>query len=201
MKKQLLKIVSRRVTYPVILMAVVAIFAVSCEEEASEFTAEPKTVEVSDAVTSISGDASLSDKATMLKRGPGANKPGDQPIAAIAIGAGFTELVGALSYVDEELDAGLVDLFLNGTDQYTVFAPTNDAFLALYEALGVDEITEVDAGLVLDVLFYHVTEGRRASNSVVPPMKPRKIKTLLGINFSVDRDAMITAVGNTAYIV
>jgi len=37
MKKQLLKIVSRRVTYPVILMAVVAIFAVSCEEEVSEF--------------------------------------------------------------------------------------------------------------------------------------------------------------------
>lgn len=201
MRKYLLNLVSRRITYPVILMAVVAVFAVSCEEEASEFTAEPKTTEVSDAVTSMSGDANLSAKGTMVKRGPGANKPGGQSIAAIAIGAGFTELVGALSYVDEELDAGLVDLFLNGTDQYTVFAPTNDAFFALYEVLGVDEITEVDADLVLNVLLYHVTEGRRASNSVVPPVKPRKIETLLGETFTVDRDAMITAIGNTAYIV
>jgi len=149
----------------------------------------------------MSGDVNSSVKNSMATKGPGANKPGDQSIASIAIGAGFTELVGALSYVDDELDAGLVDLFLNGTDQYTVFAPTNDAFLALYEAFEVDEITEIDAGLVLDVLFYHVTEGRRASNSVVPPMKPRKIETLLGVSFSVDRDAMITAVGNTAYIV
>ena len=172
-----------------------------CEEEASEFAPEPKTAEISDAGTSMSGDINSAVKSSMVTKGPGVNKPGDQSIAAIAINDGFTELIGALSYVDDELDAGLVDLFLNGTDQYTVFAPTNDAFLALYEALGVDEITEVDAGLVLDVLFYHVTEGRRASNSVVPPMKPRKIETLLGVSFSVDRDAMITAVGNTAYIV
>lgn len=89
--------------------------------------------------------------------------PGDDPIAQIAIDAGFSELVAALSYVDAELDAGLVDLFLNGTDQYTVFAPTNEAFNALYKALGIDEINDLPAELVLDVLLYHATEGRRAS--------------------------------------
>ena len=122
-------------------------------------------------------------------------------IAEIAIQAGFSELVEALSYVDEELGAGLVDLFLNGTNQYTVFAPTNDAFNALYGALGINDITDLPAELVADVLFYHVTEGRRASNSVLPPTGERIIETLLGETFSVDSGGLITAIGNTAVIV
>jgi uncharacterized surface protein with fasciclin (FAS1) repeats len=95
-------------------------------------------------------------------------------------------------YVDTELDAGLVDLFLNGTDQYTVFAPTNEAFENLYKELGIGGITDLPAELVLDVLLYHVTEGRRAANSVVPPVRPRAITTLLGATFTVDSDGGIT---------
>lgn len=128
--------------------------------------------------------------------------PGDESIAEIAIEAGFDELVGALVYVDEELDAGLVDLFLNGTDQYTVFAPTDDAFEALYELLEIDGITDLPAELVLDVLLYHVTEGRRAANSVVPPVRDRVIHTLLGATFTVDRYGVITDIaGQEANIV
>jgi uncharacterized surface protein with fasciclin (FAS1) repeats len=123
---------------------------------------------------------------------PGPNAPGEDPIAAIAIEAGFSELVGALVYVDEELGAGLVALFLNGTDQYTVFAPTNAAFEALYVALGVDGITDLPAELVLDVLLYHVAEGRRAANSVVPPVNDRVITTLLGETFTVNSAGVIT---------
>jgi uncharacterized surface protein with fasciclin (FAS1) repeats len=118
--------------------------------------------------------------------------PGTDSIAQIAIDAGFTELVGALVYVDDELGAGLVDLFLNGTDQYTVFAPTNEAFQNLYTALGIDGITDLPPELVLDVLLYHVIEGRRAANSVVPPVRPRVITTLLGATFTVDRNGVIT---------
>jgi uncharacterized surface protein with fasciclin (FAS1) repeats len=129
------------------------------------------------------------------------NAPGTQPIAQIAIDAGFSELVSALAYVDAELNAGLVNLFLNGTDQYTVFAPTNQAFLNLYGALGVDSIDDLPADLVLDVLLYHVVEGRRSSNSVVPKRNTRNISTLLGVNFTVNPQAQITAVGNTANIV
>ena len=129
-----------------------------------------------------------------LARGPqAAPAPGPDSIAEIAIDAGFDELVGALVYVDEELGAGLVDLFLEGTDQYTVFAPTNAAFEALYDRYpGVEGITDFDAELVLDVLFYHVVEGRRAANSVVPPVRDRTITTLLGASFTVNRDAVIT---------
>ena len=118
--------------------------------------------------------------------------PGDQSIAEIAIGAGFNELVAALVYVDEELGTGLVDLFLNGTDQYTVFAPTDEAFETLYDELGIDGISDLDAELVLGVLFYHVVEGRRAANSVVPPVSDRTITTLLGETFTVDRDGVIS---------
>ncbi|QIA09774.1 fasciclin domain-containing protein [Draconibacterium halophilum] len=128
--------------------------------------------------------------------------PGDASIAAIAIDAGFSELVGALFYVDEELETELVDMFLNGTDQYTVFAPTNDAFMALYDALGVESISDLPADLVLNVLLYHVTDGRRAANSVVPKKNPRTIETLLeGATFKVDKDLKIWAVGNTANLV
>ncbi|TVR62073.1 MAG: fasciclin domain-containing protein [Gemmatimonadales bacterium] len=153
-------------------------------------------------------DAALLGPDTTLER-PGAAAgaqrapaPGAESIAAIAIEAGFSELVGALSYVDAELDAGLVDLFLNGTDQFTVFAPTDEAFEALYGVLGVGGITEVDAELVLDVLLYHVVEGRRAANSVVPPVRARTITTLLGATFSVDRNGVITDIaGQNATIV
>lgn len=130
-------------------------------------------------------------------------KKGDLSIAEIALAddGEFDELVAALVYVDEELDAGLVNLFLNGTDQYTVFAPTDDAFEALYVLLGVDGITKVDAQTVLNVLLYHVTEGRRGANSVVGKKNPRTIETLLdGATFSVDSSAKIWAVGNSAMI-
>ena len=116
--------------------------------------------------------------------------PGDQSIAEIAIGTQgeFDELVGALLYVDEELDAGLVDLFLNGTDQYTVFAPTDAAFRNL---LGDASITDLPAPVVLDVLLYHVAEGRRAANSVVPPVRSRSIATLQGSSLTVTSAGVI----------
>jgi transforming growth factor-beta-induced protein len=146
------------------------------------------------AVVLLAGSAAPAFAAPPAPGSRGAPAPGDSSIAEIAIGAGFSELVGALAYVDAELDAGLVDLFLNGTDQYTVFAPTNEAFENLYTALGVNGIEDLPPELVLDVLLYHVTEGRRAANSVVPPVRPREITTLLGAAFTVDRDATITDV-------
>ncbi|MDI9255803.1 MULTISPECIES: fasciclin domain-containing protein [Flavobacterium] len=126
--------------------------------------------------------------------------PGNSSIAGIAVNGGFNELVNALVYVDSELNTGLVDLFANGTDQYTVFAPTDQAFQNLYAALNVSSITELPAPLVRDVLLYHVTEGRRAANSVVPKRGTREITTLLGSQFSVTPSGSINAIGNTATI-
>jgi uncharacterized surface protein with fasciclin (FAS1) repeats len=129
---------------------------------------------------------------------------GEVPIAQIAIDAAtsetpqFTQLVAALQYVDlpEEQNAGLVDLFLNGTDQFTVFAPTDEAFENLYGLLEafigpVSGISDVPSSVVLDVLLYHVAEGRRGANSVVPKKNDRVITPLLGETFSVRADGTI----------
>ena len=161
------------------------------------------------AATSCQKQINTNDEAMAASRSVemARNKPGTTPIAQIAIDNGFTQLVAALMYVDDELNAGLVNLFLNGKDQYTVFAPTDAAFQDLYAALTVklgapiDEITDLPATLVLDVLKYHVTGGRRASFSVLPKKGMREISTLLpNATFSVSPAGMITAVGNTAQI-
>lgn len=142
--------------------------------------------------------------------------PSGQTIAEIADAAGFTLLLGAVGYIAEtnpesEIVAGLLD-----SDQYTVFAPTDAAFVDLVEAVAdlldpdvldnegpfaaIDDL--LGFGTIEAVVAYHVTEGRRAANSVVPRVGQRIIKTLLdGATFSVDTAAVITAVGNNASIV
>lgn len=162
----------------VLILSIFAIFLVSCENE-DKFLPE------------TSADAEL--KAASLKKGT-------DPIAQIAFDEGFSELLSALTYVDSVLQTDFVDLFSNGKDQYTVFAPTDDAFWALYTDLGVGKISDLPAESVLDILLYHVTDGRRASNSVVPKMNVRNIETLLDESFTVNIDRSINAIGNTAAI-
>jgi len=170
----------RRMIFNILLLSAVAFIAVSCEKDEIQMFDEPENTEAFANAPQNQGNNNQ------------APAPGGESIAEIAIAAGFDELVGALVYVDDELGAGLVDLFLEGTDQYTVFAPDNDAFEGLYGALEIDGITDLPAELVLDVLLYHVVEGRRAANSVVPPVRPRTITTLLGETFTVNSDAVIT---------
>jgi uncharacterized surface protein with fasciclin (FAS1) repeats len=121
----------------------------------------------------------------------------ESSIASIAINAGFDQLVGALQYVDEKLDAGLVNLFLNGTDKFTVFAPTNEAFEALLKALDVSGIRDLDAELVLNVLKYHVVSGSQLASAVVPQSGSREVSTLLGKSFKIDSSAQITDLAGT----
>jgi uncharacterized surface protein with fasciclin (FAS1) repeats len=192
MKKEILK---RRMNSRNLVLtgiAALAIFLVSCEK----YEDDPMQAEALKR-------AEASSNAANAKKAPA---KGDASIGEIVLASQaapeFTQLLAALLYVDSELDAGLVNLFVNGTDQYTVFAPTDAAFEALYAAFGVSSIEEAGAALgaqtILNVLLYHVAEGRRASNSVVPPKMDRKIETLLGASFMVTSDGMIKAIGNTA---
>ncbi|MAT05782.1 MAG: Nex18 symbiotically induced protein [Acidimicrobiaceae bacterium] len=117
-------------------------------------------------------------------------KPGDQSIVEIAQSNGdFDTLVAAVLCADP-----LVLETLTSGDKYTVFAPTDAAFET---TLGVDAGTVCDlpTGLLTDVLLYHVTEGRRFSNSVVPKgPQPRTIDPLLGASFQVNGNLEITDV-------
>lgn len=166
--------------FNVLLLAILMVFA-SCEKE------------------SVSESISTADAS--VNASPAADQ-GEMSIGMIATSnEDFEELVKALVYVDTELEAGLVDLFVYGTDNYTVFAPNDAAFEDLYTALGITTIEDLPADLVLDVLLYHVTDGRRFSNSVVPKKNPKEIETLLGASFYVNYDGSIDAIGNESSII
>lgn len=127
-----------------------------------------------------------------------AAKPGDKTIATLAGESGLTELVGALVYVDEALEMNLVETFSNDGGQWTVFAPTNQAFEDLYGLLGgvlgvqINGITDLPAEVVRDVLLYHVVEGRRTAQSVVPKNNAKAMESLLEEYFFVQTDLSIT---------
>jgi transforming growth factor-beta-induced protein len=82
----------------------------------------------------------------------------DQTVAEYAQSdKNFSILVQALSKAD------LVDV-LNGSGNFTVFAPTNDAFNALFKQLGVSGIADLSAATLTPILLYHVLgEEKKAS--------------------------------------
>jgi uncharacterized surface protein with fasciclin (FAS1) repeats len=159
-------------------------------------------------------DPALAAPAAVLEnRAPA---PAGQSIADIVVASAtneveadreFTLLLAAIEYIaatnpESALVAGLFD-----RAQYTVFAPTDAAFIDLVVALGVSAETpfaDIDealgAGTVEAVVSYHVVNGRRAANSVVPRVGTRTIQTLLGASFQVSPAGVITAIGNTASI-
>jgi uncharacterized surface protein with fasciclin (FAS1) repeats len=109
---------------------------------------------------------------------PGA-KPGDSTIVEIVLSPDgeFDVLQAAV------IEAGLAGALSSTDDQYTVFAPTDLAFVTTFRAvLGNNGLTEADViafieaggvdtafgdGALADILLYHVTNGRRTSTSVV----------------------------------
>jgi uncharacterized surface protein with fasciclin (FAS1) repeats len=97
----------------------------------------------------------------------------------------FTLLLEALNH------AKITSMF-TGTDQFTVFAPTDAAFKSfLKDNTPNNSLSDLNPEQVAAVLSYHVTNGRRFSNSVVPKNSPRQIETLLGPSFYVNSFAQI----------
>ncbi len=150
-----------------------------------------------------------------LNGGNRAPAPSGQTIAQIADAAGFNLLLAAVGYIADTNPGSTVVSRLLDNSQLTVFAPTDEAFVNLVTAVTplldpeiLDEqgpFAAIDAllgaGTIEAVVSYHITEGRRAANSVVPVRGTRVIQTLLeGATFRVSPSAVITAVGNTASI-
>ena len=81
-------------------------------------------------------------------------------VVDVAIDAGFTSLTTAV------ITAELLPALTDPLAEYTVFAPTNDAFNEIATALG----TDIDGLLALpnlqDILLYHVLGSEVASSSV-----------------------------------
>lgn len=76
--------------------------------------------------------------------------------------------------VQAVVKAGLVEA-LSGAGPFTVFAPTNDAFNALFATLGVSGIDALTADQLTPILLYHVVAGNVTASQVstgnVPTLK------------------------------
>ena len=151
--------------------------------------------------------------------------PGSASIVDIVVAsseaaeAEFTLLRAAIEYIAATNEGSALLARLSDRSQVTVFAPTDQAFVNLVTAVtplldgavlrnegpfaAIDDL--LGAGTIEAVVSYHVAEGRRAANSVVPAgrsPRPRTIETLLdGASFQVTNAGQILAVGNTANIV
>ena len=89
---------------------------------------------------------------------------------------------------------------LSRNGQYTVFAPTDAAFIALFEETGLTpEAVLSDSGLLTKVLNYHVVRGNRDALSVTTSTQLRTLsKDFIKVNGAVltdenGRDANIVA--------
>jgi transforming growth factor-beta-induced protein len=128
------------------------------------------------------------------KKSPVPGKPGTATIVQTAVAVNkqtgeFDYLLAAATC--DYFDGAVVNL-LNGTDMYTLFAPTDAAFEALIPeliSLGLlppntpvapASLCKLDSGVLFNVLAYHVTDGRRFSNSVFNRNNVKMIEMLNG---------------------
>lgn len=76
--------------------------------------------------------------------------------------------------VQAVVKANLVEA-LSGVGPFTVFAPTNEAFNALFATLGVSGISDLSAETLTPILLYHVVSGNvlasQVSSGNVPTLK------------------------------
>merc|ERR1712118_189633 len=88
--------------------------------------------------------------------GGDAEEPVEEPaeeesIASVASGEEDLSIL-----VEAVVAAGLLDAVADPEAEFTVFAPTNDAFVELLGALGLDSLDDVPVDLLQQVLLYHV---------------------------------------------
>ena len=109
-----------------------------------------------------------------------AGASGDETIVDIAVATdGFEILAAAVQ------EAGLVET-LSGNRQLTVFTPTDEAFGKL--GVTADNVVDIDfeaavGASLVEILTYHVSPGRRYSESVV---NAPQVPTLNGAPIHVD---------------
>lgn len=87
---------------------------------------------------------------------------------------------------------------LEGTGPFTVFAPTNEAFNALFEQLGVSGLDDLSADALTPILLYHVVSGNVVSSQVstgsVPTLKE-------GSNINVEVSGMGVKLNNNTNVI
>ena len=135
------------------------------------------------------GDDGNDDAADTTEVADEAGDTADEPgtIVDVAVAADdFNTLVAAVQA------AGLVEA-LSGEDELTVFAPTDEAFEAALESLGLtaDELL-ADTETLTSILTYHVVSGEVMAADVVE-LDGESVETLNGatVDITVDGDTVM----------
>ncbi|MEM9041938.1 MAG: fasciclin domain-containing protein, partial [Actinomycetota bacterium] len=152
--------------------ATLALVGAACGSDSNEDADEPETTEAEEAAEEV---GTIVDVAASTE--------------------GFSTLVAAVQA------AGLVET-LSSDGPFTVFAPTDDAFAAALDALGItaDELL-ADTDTLTSILTYHVVAGEVPSSDVVT-LDGEAVETVNGatVEIGVDgdtvtvNDATVTAV-------
>jgi transforming growth factor-beta-induced protein len=102
----------------------------------------------------------------------------------------FSTLVEAVT------KAGLAGA-LSGEGPFTVFAPTNEAFKALFKQLGVSGVKDLTAEQLTPILTYHVVSGKVMStdltNTSVATLNGQKIKVDLSNGVKINESKVTKA--------
>ena len=114
---------------------------------------------------------SLLAQSALAQAGPGkstaakAAKPGASTILSLVLANDQFDVLQAAV-----VRAGLADV-LNGTRQFTVFAPTDAAFIHSFgvenKAQALEVVNSIPVEALANILLYHVTAGRHTSTSVL----------------------------------
>jgi len=154
----------------------------------------------------VAGSMVVGVSGAALAESPVPGRPGAQNIVETALAANlqlgvFDYLIGAATCPGQEIVVSI----LTGADKVTLFAPTDTAFRNL---LGIDQPTgdeprgetfpcdAVPADALTNILAYHVTDGRRFSNSVFNKRSTKMVEMLNGQYIVTNPDLTITGNGN-----
>jgi uncharacterized surface protein with fasciclin (FAS1) repeats len=189
-----------RRTVAIAALSSLALVACGDDDDAREDTGAATADDAITAPPATTAMATMAPATTapMATMAPEATAIAEQPgtIVDVAAGAGtFNTLVAAVQA------AGLVET-LSGEGPFTVFAPTDEAFAAALESLGLtaDELL-ADTETLTGILTYHVVAGLVPSSQVVT-LDGQSVATVNGadITIGVDgetvmvNDATVTAV-------
>jgi uncharacterized surface protein with fasciclin (FAS1) repeats len=161
----------------IMLLLALSIVAAACgsddtgsEANASETTIAPTTT--AEATTTVATEAPMAEM---------------DIVETAAANSDFSTLVAAVQA------AGLVDT-LEGDGPFTVFAPTNEAFAAALDALGITaEELLADTDTLTQILTYHVLSGQVLAADVLG-LDGQSVTTVEG------DDVLITIDGDTVMI-
>ncbi len=125
-------------------------------------------------------------------------------IVETAVAAKFTALVAAITYVDTKLGAGIAKL-LSGAGPFTVFAPTDAAFVAALDGadrsakngkVDVAELDALGAETIAQILQLHVISARVYSSDLTEGAKPATLNTKSEISIGLTGGATVKGKGN-----